>query len=75
MSRISAGCLAVYIAAIALAAFFGMTPLALAAGFVGLVHGCAILYQKFHLGRVLYHVMESLAHKLEFVPVEKSSKR
>ena len=27
----------------------------------------AILHQKFRLGRVLYHVLESLAHKLDFV--------
>jgi O-antigen biosynthesis protein len=51
----------------------GMKQLALATAFVGLLHGCAILYQKFRLGRVLYHVIESLAHKLEFVQVEKSS--
>jgi GT2 family glycosyltransferase len=73
MSRISAGCLIVYATVISTAAFFGMSHLAVAIGLVGLVHGCAILYQKFRLGRVLYHVMESLAHKLEFVPVQKSS--
>ena len=75
MSRISASCIAVYVAALALAACFGMNHVALAAGLVGLFHGCAILYQKFRLGHLLYHVMESLAHKLEFVPVENSSKR
>ncbi len=36
---------------------------------IGLAHGSAILYQKFRLGHVLYHVLESLAHKLDFVPV------
>jgi hypothetical protein len=75
VSRVAAGCLAFYAAAGALTAILRMPHLALATGFVGLVHGCAILYQKVHLGRVLYHVMESLAHKQEFVPVEKSSKR
>jgi hypothetical protein len=73
MSRVSAGCLAFYGAATALAVFFGLTYLAAATGSVGVVHGCAILYQKLRLGRVLYHVIESLAHKLEFVPVGESS--
>jgi len=75
MSRVSAGCLAIYAAAVAMAASLSMTHLALAIGLIGLVHGCAILYQKFRLGHVLYHVMESLAHKMEFVPVEGSSER
>jgi GT2 family glycosyltransferase len=73
MSRVSAGCLSFYVAATALAGAIGMTELALATASVGLVHGCAILYQKLRLGRVLYNVMESLAHKLNFVPVQKSS--
>ena len=73
MSRVSAGCLAVYAAVIGIFASLGMPNLAVATSLVGLLHGCAILYQKFRLGRVLYHVMESLAHKLEFVPVQKSS--
>jgi GT2 family glycosyltransferase len=75
MSRVSAGCLSVYAAAIVVAICLGMNYLALPIGIAGLVHGCAILYQKFHLGRVLYHVIESLAHKLEFVPVQKSTER
>jgi hypothetical protein len=73
MSRVSAGCLTIYAAAIAISTSVGMKHLALATAVVGLLHGCAILYQKFRLGRVLYHVMESLAHKLEFVPIKKSS--
>jgi GT2 family glycosyltransferase len=73
LSRVSAGCLAVYAAAIAIAVGIGINNLALPIGIVGLLHGCAIFYQKFRLGRVLYHVLESLAHKLEFVPVQKSS--
>jgi hypothetical protein len=70
MSRVSAGCLGVYAAATTIAASLDMTQLALAAASIGIVHAGAILYQKFRLGRLLYHVMESLAHKLEFVPVE-----
>jgi GT2 family glycosyltransferase len=70
MSRISAGCLIFYAAASALTAALGMAHVALLTSVVGVIHGCAILYQKFRLGRVLYHVMESLAHKLKFVPVQ-----
>jgi hypothetical protein len=55
------------------AAFLATPQIALATLGIGLIHGSAILYQKFRLGHVLYHVMESLAHKLEFVPVQKSS--
>jgi hypothetical protein len=73
MSRVSATCLGVYVAATAVAASLDMTDLAVAAGSIGVVHAGAILYQKFRLGRLLYHVMESLAHKLEFVPVQTSS--
>jgi GT2 family glycosyltransferase len=73
MSRVAAACLGFYIVATALAASVGLAPVALAAGLVGIIHGCAILHQQYRLGRILYHVMESLAHKLEFVPVEKSS--
>jgi O-antigen biosynthesis protein len=50
-----------------------MPRVALAALVIGLIHGGAILYQKFRLGRALYHVLESLAHKLDFVPVRQSS--
>jgi GT2 family glycosyltransferase len=73
MSRVAVGSLAFYAAAIAIAAGLGINSLAVAIGIVGLLHGCAIIYQKFRLGRVLYHVTESLAHKLEFVPVQNSS--
>jgi hypothetical protein len=41
----------------------------------GVVHGSAIAYQKFRLGRVLYHVLESLAQKLNFAPVQKASEQ
>jgi len=73
MSRVSATCLGVYVAATTIAASLDMTRLAVAAAAIGIAHVGAILYQKFRLGRLLYHVMESLAHKLEFVPVQTSS--
>jgi hypothetical protein len=74
MSRVSLICLSLYAVITTIAAFLAMPQIALAALVVGLIHGSAILYQKFRLGHVLYQVMESLAHKLEFVPVQESSK-
>jgi hypothetical protein len=50
-----------------------MPKIAAATAFIGWAHASAIIYQKFRLGHLLYHVIESLAHKLDFVPVEKSS--
>jgi O-antigen biosynthesis protein len=73
MSRISLTCLCLYLTLLNAAAFFSMPRVALAALVIGLIHGGAILYQKFRLGRALYHVLESLAHKLDFVPVRQSS--
>jgi hypothetical protein len=73
MSRISVGFLWSYALIAALAVFLGVPAVAAAAAFVGWAHGAAILYQKFRLGHLLYHVLESLAHKLDFVPVQKSS--
>jgi hypothetical protein len=73
MSRLSVTFLWSYFAAAALAAFLGVPTVAAAAAFIGWAHGSAILYQKFRLGHLLYHVLEALAHKLDFVAVRKSS--
>ena len=73
MSRISFTCLCLYSVLVGVAAFLSMPQIAVAALITGLAHGGAIVYQKFRLGRVLYHVLESLAHKLDFVPVQESS--
>ena len=73
MSRISVGCLCSYVFVAALAVCLEMPAVAAAAAFTAWAHGSAIIYQKFRLGHLLYHVLESLAHKLDFVPVEKSS--
>ena len=73
MSRISVICLCLYVIAAAIAAALAMPEVAAAAAFIGWAHASAIIYQKFRLGHVLYHVLESLAHKLEFVPVQNSS--
>ena len=72
MSRVSLICLCVYGVSTIAAAGLAMPQIALATAAVGLLHGSAILYQKFRLGRVLYNVLESLAHKLDFVPAQKS---
>jgi hypothetical protein len=55
------------------AVFLSMPQIAVVALLTGLIHGSAIFHQKFRLGRVLYHVLESLAHKLDFVAVQKPS--
>jgi glycosyltransferase involved in cell wall biosynthesis len=72
MSRISSTCLSFYAVLTALAAFLSMPQVAVGALVAGVIHGSAISYQKFRLGRVLYHVLESLAQKLHFVPVQKA---
>jgi GT2 family glycosyltransferase len=74
MSRISVTCLCAYVIIVGLAAVFGMPEISAATAVTGLAHASAIMYQKFRLGHVLYHVLESLAHNLDFVPVQKSSK-
>jgi hypothetical protein len=57
-----------------MAAFLGLPGTVAVAAFLGWAHVSAIMYQKFRLGHVLYHVLESVAHKLDFVPVQKSQK-
>ena len=73
MSRISVTCLWTYFTVAAIAAFIGLPEVTAAAAFIGWAHGSAIIYQKFRLGHLLYHVLEALAHRLDFVPVQKSS--
>ena len=73
MSRISITCLWTYFTVAVIAAFIGLPEITAAAAFIGWVHGSAIIYQKFRLGHLLYHVLEALAHKLDFVAVQKSS--
>jgi GT2 family glycosyltransferase len=73
MSRISVAFLWFYLTVAVFAAFLGWPTVAAIAAFIGWAHGSAILYQKFRLGHLLYHVLEALAHKLDFVGVEKES--
>ena len=72
MSRISVACLCTYLAVAVGAAVLGFPVVAAATAFVTWAHGSAVIYQKFRLGHLLYHVLESLAHKLNFVPPQKS---
>ncbi|HEX2929527.1 MAG TPA: glycosyl transferase, partial [Candidatus Binatia bacterium] len=75
MSRISMACLCAYLLVAALAVVLAVPAVAAAAAFVAWAHASAIIYQKFRLGHLLYHVVEALAHKLDFVPVQKSSEK
>ncbi|HWP58449.1 MAG TPA: glycosyltransferase [Candidatus Acidoferrales bacterium] len=72
MSRISVAFLAAYLLAAALAALFAGWHVSLAVGGAGLVHAIGIVHQKFHLARAVYHNVESVAHRLGFLPLEKS---
>ena len=72
MSRISITFLYFYLVVAGIAVALAMPKIAAATAFIGWAHASAIIYQKFRLGHILYHVLESLAHKLDFVPVEKS---
>jgi hypothetical protein len=74
MSRISIAFLYSYIALMIAAAFLGLPEVAAVAAFAAWAHGGAIVYQKLRLGHLLYHVIESLAHKLDFMPVANKAK-
>jgi len=75
MSRISVTCLCLYVITAAFAAVLAMPGVGVTAALIGWIHASAIIYQKFRLGHVLYNVLESLAHKLDFVPVQKSPEK
>ena len=75
LSRISVACLCLYVIIAAIAAALAMPEIAGTAALIGWIHASAIIYQKFRLGHVLYNVLESLAHKLDFVPVQKSPEK
>ena len=74
MSKISVGFLSAYILAAGLAALLEMPLIAGAAILTGLVHAGVVLQQKLHIGHALYHVIESVAHKLQYVPLKTQSK-
>jgi GT2 family glycosyltransferase len=72
MSRIAVASVWTYIFLALVALSFVLPAIAAVTVFIGIVHGSIILHQKFHIGHALYHAVESVAHKLQFVPVEKS---
>lgn len=74
LSRVSIVCFCAYVFTAAVAALMGLPMIAAVAVLAGSAHGGAMLYQKFHIGKALYHVVESVARKLRFVPAEKLSK-
>jgi hypothetical protein len=74
MSKISVAFLSAYILAAALATLLEMPLVAGAAILTGLAHAGVVLQQKLHIGHALYHVIESVAHKLQFVPLKTPSK-
>jgi hypothetical protein len=74
LSRVSIVCFCTYGFLAVLAALTGLPAIAAMAVLIGFAHGGAILHQKFHIGNALYHVVESVARKLRFVPAEKLTK-
>jgi glycosyltransferase involved in cell wall biosynthesis len=70
MSKISVGFLSAYGLTALLAVLLEMPLVAGAAVLTGLAHGGVVLQQKLHIGHLLYHVIESVAHKLQFVPLK-----
>ena len=74
LSKISVTFLSAYILAAGLAALLETPVVAGAAILTGLAHAGVVLQQKLHIGHALYHVIESVAHKLQFVPLKTSSR-
>lgn len=70
LSNISVACLGTYGITFAVAVFFGVPEMGVAVTVAALAHAGAMLYQKLHLARALYHVIESVSHRLRFVPVQ-----
>jgi cellulose synthase/poly-beta-1,6-N-acetylglucosamine synthase-like glycosyltransferase len=70
-SRISLAFLLAYATAAGAAAALAVPKAAAALALLGSIHFSAILYQKFHLGRALYHAIEATAHRLGFAPLRR----
>jgi GT2 family glycosyltransferase len=52
----------------------GISEMVIAALLVGMINLTAILYQNFHLGRVIYHALEIVAKRISLSPVYKNGK-
>lgn len=74
-SRISLAFLSAYALAAGAAAALASPEAAAAPALLGSIHFGAILYQKIHLGRALYHAIEATAHRLGFAPLRGRTQR
>lgn len=68
LSRLATVALGGYSVLALIAMVLGMPEAATATVVVGAINAAVILYQKFLLGRILYHVMELVAKKLYLLP-------
>lgn len=73
LSKVSLVCLSIYGFAAVLAVTLGRPEIAVAVGLVGLAHAGGMLHQSLHLARALYHVIESVSHRLRFMPLQDAS--
>jgi GT2 family glycosyltransferase len=69
MSGISVACVSTYVCASLLALLSEMPTAAIVVGLIGALHTAGIVHQHLHLGQALYHVVESVAHRLRLLPV------
>jgi GT2 family glycosyltransferase len=69
MSSVSVAFVSIYIFVSLLATFLEMPSAAIIVGLIGALHTAGIVHQHLHLGKALYHVVESAAHRLRLVPL------
>jgi hypothetical protein len=69
MSGISVACLWTYSLAALSAMFLDMPNAGIIIALIGALHAAGILHQHLHLGQALYHVVESVAHRLRLMPL------
>jgi hypothetical protein len=72
MSRLGLATLCGYLLLASWAVAADLPFTAVAVGLAGYIHALAILYQKIHLSRVLYHALEIVAKGLHLLPVEET---
>lgn len=75
MSRMAVTILWFWVLVTIVSLILGLTQVAAATGVIGAVSAAVILYQKFCLGRTMYHVLEIVAKKLQLVPAPSMSER
>jgi GT2 family glycosyltransferase len=72
MSRLSLATLCIYPLLVAFAIVLGLPFVAAALTFAGYLHAVGILYQKIHLGQILYYALEIVAKRLQLLPVKET---